>query len=118
MKVVDANVLLYATSEDAQHHERSRPWLDAAMSGAESVGFAWLVITAFLRLATSPAVLPQPLVVEDALNVVDLWLGQPSAVVLEPTPRHVALLRGLLQPLGTGGNLVSDAHLAALVLAA
>lgn len=33
-----------------------------------------------------------------------------------PTDRHVAIMRELLQPLGTGGNLVNDAHLAALAI--
>jgi predicted nucleic acid-binding protein len=36
--------------------------------------------------------------------------------VLPPTTRHTAVLRDLLGPLGTAGNLTSDAHLAALAL--
>jgi len=38
-------------------------------------------------------------------------------MIIEPTPRHLGLLRGLLEPLGTAGNLVPDAHLAALAMA-
>ena len=34
----------------------------------------------------------------------------------EPTPRHASVLHGLLAPFGTGGNLVNDAHLAALAV--
>jgi predicted nucleic acid-binding protein len=37
-------------------------------------------------------------------------------VVVTPTERHRAILRGLLEPLGTAGNLTSDAHLAALAI--
>ena len=44
------------------------------------------------------------------------WLDQPSATVVNPGPRHLAILRGLLTSLGTGGNLTSDAHLAALAI--
>jgi len=36
--------------------------------------------------------------------------------VLHPTARHASVLRGLLEQSGTAGNLVSDAHLAALSL--
>jgi uncharacterized protein len=36
--------------------------------------------------------------------------------VAEPTARHPALLRGLLNEAGTAGNLTTDAHLAALAL--
>lgn len=50
MILVDANVLLYAVNEQAEHHERSRRWLDSALSGQETVGFAWIAILAFVRL--------------------------------------------------------------------
>ena len=38
------------------------------------------------------------------------------AVLLTPTTRHLPLLAGLLDASGTGGNLVNDAHLAALAI--
>ena len=48
--------------------------------------------------------------------MVDGWLAQPPALILTPTDRHLAILRGLIEPLGTAGNLTSDAHLAALAV--
>jgi predicted nucleic acid-binding protein len=36
--------------------------------------------------------------------------------MVEPTSRHLAVMSGLLTSVGTGGNLVSDAHLAALAV--
>ena len=116
MKLVDANVLLYAVNEDAPHHGSSRRWLDAALSGAEAIGFAWVVLLAFVRLSTNAALFPRPLSLDNAVGVVEAWLHQPSAVVLHPTPRHLSLLHGLLAPLGTAANLVNDAHLAALAV--
>lgn len=116
MKLVDANVLLYAVNEDAPHHERSRRWLDAALSGADTVGFAWITMLAFLRLATRADLFPRPLSVAGAHDRIDAWLAAPPAVVLEPGPAHAARLRSLLETAGTGGNLVSDAHLAALAV--
>ncbi|MYF83469.1 MAG: type II toxin-antitoxin system VapC family toxin, partial [Acidimicrobiia bacterium] len=44
------------------------------------------------------------------------WLAQPSAVVVEPTARHLGIVQQLLVPPETGGNLVNDAHLAALAI--
>jgi toxin-antitoxin system PIN domain toxin len=116
MKVVDANVLLYAVNADAPHHPRARRWLDAELNGTDTVGFAWIVLLAFLRLSTNAALFPRPLASEDAFDIVEAWLTQPAAVVLQPTTRHVGLLRGLLEPLGAAGNLVNDAHLAGLAL--
>jgi predicted nucleic acid-binding protein len=48
--------------------------------------------------------------------LIDSWLARPNSVVVHPTARHAAVLRELLTPLGTGGNLVTDAHLAALAI--
>lgn len=114
MKLVDANVLLYAVNEDAVHHEVARDWLDRALSGEASVGFAWVPLLAFVRLITKVGLFPAPLSVSEAMGQVGDWLAQPPARIVSPTARHSAVLRGLLEAAGTGGNLVSDAHLAAL----
>ena len=53
---------------------------------------------------------------EAALGVVDAWLEHPRAHLIAPTTRHAAVLSGLLLGAGVGGNLVSDAHLAALAI--
>ena len=116
MKLVDANVLLYAVNEDAQHHDAARTWLDRSLSAGQAVGFAWVVLLAFLRIGTSPAALPSPLEVDDAVSVVEAWLGAPSATVVEPTARHLSVVHGLLAEAGTALNLVTDAHLAALAI--
>lgn len=116
MRAVDANVLLYAVNAGAERHDEARTWLDGALGGRETVGFSWIVLLAFLRLSTKAGLFPSPLPVDGALRRVEAWLAQPPAVVLEPTPRHLAVLSGLLAGVGTGGNLTSDAHLAALAL--
>lgn len=116
MKLVDANVLLYAVNSDADHHERSRRWLDGALSGEDTVAFAWIALLAFVRLSTREGLFPRPLSMDAAMDRVDAWLGAPSAVVLEPTIDHGRVLRRLLAPLTTAGNLVNDAHLAALAV--
>lgn len=116
MTVSDVNLLLYAYDASSAQHERARVWLEERLSGVEAFGFAWVVLLAFVRLVTSPRVFESPLTLGDALDTVDLWLAAPCATIVQPGPRHAALLRQLLVPLGTGGNLTNDAHLAALAL--
>ncbi|HLI55654.1 MAG TPA: TA system VapC family ribonuclease toxin [Actinomycetota bacterium] len=116
MVLVDANVLLYAANTDARQHVRARAWVEPALNGDEPVGFAWVVVLAFLRIATLPAFAPHPLSVPEAFDLVDEWLAASASVVVEPTFRHAAVLRQLLAGCGTGGNLVTDAHLAALAV--
>ena len=86
------------------------------MSGTEAVGFAWIVLLAFVRLSTRPLIFVHPLRPDEAFDIVGSWLAQPCALVLHPTDRHLAVLRGLVEPLGTAGNIATDAHLAALAI--
>ena len=116
MKIVDANVLLHAIDEQARGHDVARAWLDASLQGSEPVGFGWVVMLAFVRLSTHPAVFPHPLDVRRSTAVLQAWLAQPAAVVVDPTQRHLEILRGLVDAVGTAGNLVNDAHLAALAV--
>jgi toxin-antitoxin system PIN domain toxin len=116
LKLVDANVLLYAINERSAHHEAARRWLDEALGGTEAVGFAWLVVLAFVRLSTHPAVFPRPLATEESMALVEDWLAQPGATIVDPTSGHIAIVGRLLAGSGTAGNLVNDAHLGALAL--
>ena len=116
MKIVDANVLLHAVNSASANHAVARAWLDAAIDSDQTVGLPWVVLLAFIRLATHRAVFARPLEPGVAVGVVRDWLSQPTVVAVEPTARHADVLGGLLATSGAGGNLVNDAHLAALAL--
>jgi toxin-antitoxin system PIN domain toxin len=116
VRLVDANLLLYAVDERSPRHREARAWLEAQLGGSETIAFDWSVLLAFLRLSTSPRVFAQPLAWDRALDVVDAWLARPCVTVVHPGERHAAVLRRLLTPLGMAGNLVSDAHLAAIAI--
>jgi len=111
---VDLNVLIYALNEDAPHHERALSWWEETMSSDTPVGLSWSVLLGFLRITTNPRILPRPLSPQQAVEVVDSWLAHPLTRIIEPTRQHWTILKELLAPLGTAGNLTSDAHLAAL----
>lgn len=116
MIVVDVNLLIYAVNRDCPDHHKAKRWLEAAVSGTETVGLPWLVVLAFLRLTTRPGLFQKPLSAGAAFDAVDAWLRQSSVTVPEATPRHLQTMRDLIAPLGTAGNLTSDAHLAALAI--
>jgi len=116
VKVPDLNLLMYAVDRQAPIHERAAEWWNATLSGTETVGLAWSVLLGFVRLTTNPRVVRSPLDADAALDHVDRWLAHEITTVVEPTVRHAALLRDLLAPTGTGGNLVADAHLAAIAI--
>ena len=116
MNVVDANVLIYAVNEQSDRHGEARGWLDRSLSGEAVVGFSWIAMLAFVRLVTKSNLFPHPLATQAALDRVEAWLSSPAAVIVEPTAAHATHLRSLLAVAGSAGNLVNDAHLAALSL--
>lgn len=116
MIVVDVNLLLYAVVTGFPQHQRARSWWEGALSGSTEIGLCNPSIFGFLRIVTNPRVLEQPLHIGDALSFVQDWLKRPNARYVVPGPRHLALAFGLLEELGTGGNLTTDVQLAALAI--
>lgn len=116
MILVDANLLIYAIDRDSPHHRKAHDWLEAILSNTTPVGLAWIVVLAFLRVTTRSGIMHNPLPPERAVSYVDSWLAQPHVTLVRPGERHWPILRNLLQATGTGGNLTSDAHLAALAI--
>jgi toxin-antitoxin system PIN domain toxin len=116
MILVDANLLLYAYHPRAPQHEKSRAWLEAALSAPELIRFAWLTLWAFLRIATNPRAFERPLSTSEAEAAISSWLAQPAAGILEPGERHWDILRQLVRDGQTTGPLVMDAVLAAIAI--
>lgn len=114
--IVDASVLLYAVDARSPFHQPARNWLEDALSGPARVGLPWMSLTAFLRISTHPRVSANPLSPADAWSYVEDWLGAWPTWIPEPTARHADLLQGLVVDGDLRGNLIPDAHLAALAL--
>lgn len=114
MKIVDANILLHAVNQDAVEHVVCREWLEKALTGDELIGLDWVVVLAFLRISTRPRVFSQPLSVQKALDQIGDWLNSKMVQFVQPNDGHWATLSDLLAKVGIGGNLTTDAHLAAL----
>jgi len=114
--IPDINLLIYATDELSSHHPAAKQWWSAVVTGHEAIGLPWATSLAFIRLTTNPRVFLTPLGSRQAVDVVRGWLSRPLVVPVEPTARHLDLVAGLLDEAGTAGNLVADAHLAALAI--
>lgn len=116
MILPDANTLLYAVNRASDQHDAALTALRQGFDDPRGVAFAWAALLAFLRLSTRRGIFPTPLSVEDALRVIEHWLGHPRAQVAHPGERHAEILGRLLRSAGTAGNLTMDAHLAALAI--
>jgi len=114
--LVDANILIYSHVASFSQHKAARKWLDQHLNGSTRVGLPWSSLLAFLRLVTNPRVFERPEPIADAWQQVRAWLACETAWITQPTERHADLLNELLALPGVQGNLVPDAHLAALAL--
>jgi len=116
MILPDITLLVYAYNEDDPHHAGARRWWEGLMNGSVPVGLSWLAMAGFVRIMTHPRVLREPMQVRQATRHVRSWLEQPLVVVLFPGQRHAGLVLRYLDELGSGGNLTTDAQLAALAV--
>ena len=116
MIVPDVNLLIYAYTDDVPFHEAARRWWEAACGGTERVGLPWAVTSGFLRIVTKREAAIRPVPIEAVLDVVSEWFSLPHVAPLNPGTQHLTILRRVLVEAGVGGNLVSDAHIAALAI--
>jgi toxin-antitoxin system PIN domain toxin len=112
----DVNLLLHAYNQRSPVHTKARAWWEDALSSTRSIGLTWAAVLGFIRIATHRHVFQDPLPVASACAHVRTWLPRPYVSILHPGDRHAEILFRLLESLGTGGNLTTDAHLAALAI--
>lgn len=116
MILVDASLLFYAANRAAPEHGPARNWLDGRLSASASVGFPWMALLGFVRLASNPAVVRHAVTPAAAMGQVQEWLACAPAWIPQPGPDHAAILMRLLASPMMTSRLVPDAHLAALAI--
>jgi toxin-antitoxin system PIN domain toxin len=116
MIIPDINLLIYAYDSGSSFHAKASNWWQECLSGNEQVGLAPVVMFGFVRISTSARVFKHPMTPSEASKHVRSWLVQPVAQVLEPRSNHIEQVLDTLDALGTAGNLVTDAQIAALTI--
>jgi toxin-antitoxin system PIN domain toxin len=114
--LVDVNVYLYAYWEGAEDHRTYRKWLQDLLVSDEAFGLSELVLSSFVRIATSPRVFSPPASLKEALAFADRIRERPNAVPVSPGPRHWEIFKRLCSAAGAKGNLVADAWFAAMAV--
>jgi toxin-antitoxin system PIN domain toxin len=114
--LVDANVLLYADNEAARDHDLALEWLEDALGRSETLLIPWVSLLAFLRISTHSGIQDRPHTVASAMRFLRAVTDSPRVIAGAPDGRHWERVETLLEATGVGGNLVNDAHLAALAV--
>lgn len=116
MTLVDLTLLIAAVNNRAPMHKAARTWWEDQLNGSEPIGLSWLVILGFIRVTTNSKVMPEPLLLADAVAMVDSWMARPNVRIVQVTPQHWNILQNMLHAVGHGAALTMDAHLACLAI--
>jgi uncharacterized protein len=114
--IPDVNILVYAVDSRSPFHEPCAEWFANALNGDAPVGFTWHALAGFVRISTNPRIMAAALRAVDAFDYVEAWLAQPPSRIIHPGSQHTGTFRRLVEAVGTRGNLVADAHLAAIAI--
>jgi toxin-antitoxin system PIN domain toxin len=114
--LVDVNLLLYASVDGFRQHKAAKLWLEQQLNGSSPVGLPWPAILGYVRIATNPRLFTPQISTADAWGQVKAWLAWPAVWIPSPTDRHAGIIGELLALPGMVGDLIPDAHLAALAI--
>jgi uncharacterized protein len=116
VQAIDTNILIYAEITSTQHHGLARQVLTQLAEGAVPWALPWPCIYEFLRVVTHPRVFHPPVPLEIALTDLKAVMDSPSMLLLSETDRHAELMASIVKESAATGNLIHDAHIAALCL--
>ena len=114
MILIDVNLLIYATHEFMLEHKLAKAWLEEVLNSQNRVAIPWSNLLAFIRISSNPRIFDSPLSTKEAVEQVKTWYSLENVWVPQPGKNYFEILTELLLQSNASGNLVSDAHLAAL----
>ena len=112
---IDVNILLYASDQGCPQHARSVDFLQSCAAGGQVFCLAWLTLMSYLRMATHPRIFSQPLSHADAVSNVEALMALPHCRVIGEQEGFWNVYLEVTGDVPTRGNLVPDAHLAAVL---
>ena len=115
MIALDTNILVHARRQETEHHASAARLLRSLAEGEEPWALPWPCLYEWLRVVSHPRVFDPPTPIDDALEDAASLLSSPSLVLLGEGPAHFSHLRRLASG-NVRGNLVHDAHIAALAV--
>ena len=112
---LDVNILLYASDTGSPHFERGKAFIESCIGQKEVFYLGWPTVMAYLRIATHPAVFDHPLSPDEAMANIETLLNLPHARFLSEEEGFWDVYRATAAEVPSRGNLVPEAHLAALL---
>ena len=116
MVAVDTNIFIYAADADSPFHRPCRAWLEGRQKLGEAWYTTWPILYEFVRVTTHPRVMRRPWTAMAAMKFIKALLSSPGLQVLVPSETHAWVIEQIIAELPhLAGNLIHDAHTAALM---
>jgi len=112
---LDANVLLYASDRSSDRHLRARRFVESCAAGPEILCLTWPTLMSYLRIATHPRIFSAPLSPQEALGNISALIGLPHVRAVSELNGFVDAYKHVASETPVRGNLVPDAHIAAIL---
>jgi uncharacterized protein len=112
----DVNVLVGAHRAELSHHAAAVEVVEQAVGDRAPFGLPDIGLSAVVRIVTSPRVFTRPSTQDEVFSFIANLRHRPNAVLLRPGDGHWTIFEDLCRRVGTRGNLVTDAWLAALAI--
>jgi toxin-antitoxin system PIN domain toxin len=112
---LDVNILLYASDRSSSRHQAALKFLEARAADPDLLCVTWPTLLSYLRIATHPRIFAEPLSPTEALLNIESLTGLSRARVICEEENFLSVYREVTRGFTVRGNLVPDAHLAALL---
>ena len=112
---LDVNVLLYASDRSSDRHLRARRFVESCAAGPEILCLTWPTLMSYLRIATHPRIFSAPLSPQEALGNISALIGLPHVRAVSELNGFVDAYKHVASETPVRGNLVPDAHIAAIL---
>lgn len=112
---VDVNILLYASDTGSPKHAKASAFLEQCAAGREVFCLAWLTVMSYLRIATHASIFERPLASAEAMRNIEALLALPHCRAIGEAEGFLRVYQDITSEVSTRGNLVPDAHLAAVM---
>jgi len=109
----DVNLLVYAYDSTSEFHQSAAGWLELVLD-EEQVFFSWHSICGFLRIITNRRIYLRPMSIQQATAIVSEWLELENTHLVSLEKKNWPLFSSILIESQSNGDLVMDAHLAAM----
>ncbi len=113
---IDVNILLYASDQANSWYDAALSFLEDRVADPDLMCLTWPTLFSYLRISTHPRIFTRPLSPAEALSNVKALLNLPRVRVLSENEDFLETYRDVTSLFPVRGNLVPDAHLAALLL--